>query len=112
MLYRYELSVDGKKQDIGFLMGLSGIDNPKTKKLIQNFDKHLPFPPIKQNTDTKSFFTEEGIRFFKTDINRIIKFYHNHGLYDIDIITLDEKNLRDENVIYKDKFQTIIKNYL
>lgn len=113
MLYRYELEFDGERQEIGFLQGMCelDLDDETSDELTRRLDSFLPFPSIPMKS-TRSFFTEEGIKFFHDDIVNIINEYERQGVFDVTVGLLSETNLKDDDILYSDNFQIVVKDHI
>ena len=117
MLYRYELSLDGEKQDVGFMVGISeidGLEEGEMEELTNAFDKTLPFPTFyrscinkEKRNNTKAFFTKFGNSFFKNDINKLIGVFKERSCFDVDLILLDETK-EQLNIVYMDEYQCLV----
>ena len=116
-MYRYELSLENEKQDVGLLMGISELDNVDDEYLdylMKNFDENLPIPSFylecKNKGElkrTRAFFTENGNSFFKKDIENLISIFKEKSFFDIDFLTLDETK-ETLNIVYQDDFQCLV----
>ena len=114
MYHRFELFIDGEKQDIGLLMGVSELDlydDEMLDNLTSNFEKFLPIPSYyKTNVEEKkyvrAYFTEKGMDFFKEDIFRLVDAFEEQGLFDVREFLIEED---EANIVYKDEFQVLVK---
>lgn len=113
MLYRYELEFDGERQEIGFLQGMCelDLDDETSDELTRRLDSFLLFPSIPMKS-TRSFFTEEGMKFFHNDIVNIINEYERQGVFAVTVGLLSETNLKDDDILYSDNFQIVVKDHI
>lgn len=116
MYIRYELFFDGIPQDIGFMNGLGEIElsYDENEELMDVFEKELPLVPQSAYKDSCSafypacYFTEQGIRKFDKNIERLIDAIHNKQCnWTVNKITLS--NVSSEDILYQDDYQAVIK---
>lgn len=111
---RYELSVEGALQDVGFLVGLNDCDlqQEEIDALLENFNKHLNIVDFKSlniiDKSAKFYFTEDGDKKFKEDIEKIKMKIESLGLFKIERIEVF-LSPTDEKIFYEDKYQCLIK---
>lgn len=111
---RYELSVDGELQDVGLLVGLNDCDlqQEEIDALLENFNKHLDIVDFKKlnilDKSAKFYFTEDGDKKFKEDIEKIKIKIESLGLFEVEKIEVFLFPT-DEKIFYEDKYQCLIK---
>lgn len=103
-VYRYEVVDNGMHQ--GFLTAFDDyFDEDTIFELCGFFELKLPDPDINMK-NTTSYFTEKGNRTFNKAIKAAKKKFLEKGLDFICIV----KELDESLIIYKDKYQAIVKN--
>lgn len=110
---RYELSIDGQMQDVGFLVGLNdcGIPKEEIDNLLKHFNDSLNIVDLNKlelkSINAKFYFTEEGKKIFLKDIQLIIEKIESLGLFEVEKIELLLSS-DDKRIIYKDDYQCLI----
>lgn len=109
MLYRYE----EKESGLGIFRIMDDIFvNPSISySLTKVFDDNMKLPPdsIRWNVKYKCYFTEEGNKFFKENLEKIITKFEYEG-FEVNIISIDENSISKDDILYRDNYQVIIKN--
>lgn len=113
ILTRFELFCNGEAQRVGFLQGLedTGLPEDTQSALVYNFNKELKMPPrnifkrkVGNGKYIASYFTQEGLKKFNTEIKNVIKAINDDGIYTVGkIITNKEEHL----TLYEDEYQVI-----
>lgn len=82
-------------------------DDFKYTDAVYRFEKDLPIPNLYKNTNKKtiSFFTEEGLSFFKESIEDLVDVLETY-IDKVTIITI--KDIEKDKILYRDKYQIII----
>ena len=82
-------------------------DDFKYTDAVYRFEKDLPIPNLYKNTNKKtiSFFTEEGLSFFKEPIEDLVDVLETY-IDKVTIITI--KDVKKDKILYRDKYQIII----
>lgn len=113
MLYRYELSFFGARQNIGIFHGMNDnldLDEETESALMYEVDNFLPFPNVADGCRFKSYFTEEGNARFYDAIQNLISVYENDSIFDVDCVTISESSLKQEDIVYSDYYQVCVKD--
>lgn len=109
MLYRYELTCDGERQDVGFMTGLSELEtNGRNYDHLLDAFRGLPVPRLPPGRYL-SFFTEKGMDAFKDGIKELIDAYYDDGLFEVMECIIDTELLSADDVVYEDDFQAAVK---
>lgn len=111
MLYRYELIIDTDLQGCGIFTELDNVSTEDEYQACMQDIQELTDPYMQNivSENTISFFTENGREKFKDTINKIISIYSNNGLFDVIETTINEALLADNDIVYKDDNQILIK---
>lgn len=113
-IIRYEMYCYGHAQSIGIFRGLdeTNLGEGLKYKLTYPFDENLPMPPSdsytcdETNKYIASFFTEKGEDIFKEHIYKLAKEVNEDEVFSVGKVLVKEK---EENIVYKDKFQCLFK---
>lgn len=113
LLTRYEISIGGEPQDIGYLRGLTDVtdDIDTYEEILEIFTEKLTVPDQKYFKSTStfytaSFFTPKGLKYLKNEIDELIDYIKYCGA---DIITvIKDIDLNDDDIIYTDDLQVLM----
>ena len=102
-VYRYVVG-EGESRS-GFLAALDDyFDMEQSFILGWEFTKRLYEPEIDMS-NTRSYFTEKGIRSFNKAIRLCKKAYEGKGVK----FQKEEHTLENPNIVYQDKYQIVVK---
>lgn len=106
--YRYEVRTP-EGEVTGFFNGILNIDinfdcNEDSIKVLDKFDG-LKIPEPALRTNSQCWFTEEGNTKFKKGLNDVKKFFKKFPEY----IIYSRKAKILGNIIYRDKYQVVVK---
>lgn len=110
--FRYEMSFNGIRQNIGFISGMekAGLGQETVTEIKDVFDEHLPFPPYEDWDESMgfacAFFTKAGVQRFGEEIEYLKEFLEalDNGW---EIVEIQSYGFPEKDVLYQDKYQIV-----
>ena len=113
MITRYEYNNIGIFEALDYLYEADmDMDDYKELGDIEDvFDKKLPTMPfISVDTIYKFYFTEYGTKRFKNCLDRLVELFNTYcDANKVNIISI-EYPINEDLIVYRDKFQIVVKN--
>lgn len=111
-IMRYDITDDltGSGCPIGIIVALNNFQFDSDEQelvdtIVDNFDDMLPFP----KAQGRCFFTEEGERFFKDDIEDLCSLYEDNGM-NVRKTVFEENSFLPDDVVYRDLYQVVLRD--